>query len=110
MARVLSSENEHDRRVALLNGTIAVIDTAKSVVPSALVQSILAIVSNILTITKNTLQNEGDFRGLIEQCRAIRDVVTKATEGQADGDLNSELSDIIISLKHWVLHKNKGII
>ncbi|KAG1816378.1 P-loop containing nucleoside triphosphate hydrolase protein [Suillus subaureus] len=93
---------DNGQRVALLSGTIAVIDTAKAVVPSVLVQGILSTVSNILAIAKNTLQNEGDFRGLIEQCRVICDIVVRATEGQTDGDLDSELSDIIIDLKSFV--------
>ncbi|KAG1733750.1 P-loop containing nucleoside triphosphate hydrolase protein [Suillus lakei] len=101
---------DNDRYVALLSGTITVIDTAKAAVPSALVQSILSTVSNILAIAKNTLQNEGDFRGLIEQCRVICDVVVRATEGQTDGDLNSELSDIIINLKSFVQSIHEAVV
>ncbi|KAG2363566.1 hypothetical protein BDR07DRAFT_909577 [Suillus spraguei] len=95
-------KNDNGPGVALLSGTIAVIDTAKTVVPSVLAQSILSIVSNILAIAKNTLQNEGNFRALIEQCRVICDVVVSATESQTDEDLGSELSDIIIDLKNFV--------
>ncbi|KAJ8587949.1 hypothetical protein M405DRAFT_280511 [Rhizopogon salebrosus TDB-379] len=58
---------------------------------------------------QNTLQNEDDFYGLIEQCRVICDVVTTATKGQTDDDLNSELSDIIISLKHFVQNIHEAV-
>ncbi|KAG1838599.1 P-loop containing nucleoside triphosphate hydrolase protein [Suillus subalutaceus] len=96
--------------VALLSGTIAVIDTAKAVVPSVLVQSILSTISNILAIAKNTLQNEGDFRDLIKHCRVICDVVVSATEDQTDGDLDSELSDIIINLKSFVQSIHEAVV
>lgn len=98
------------QRVALLNGTITVIDAAKAVVPSVLVQSILSTVSNILAIAKNTLQNEGDFRDLIEHCRVICDVVVRATEDQTDGDLDSELSDIIIDLKSFIQSIHEAVV
>ncbi|KAG2143887.1 P-loop containing nucleoside triphosphate hydrolase protein [Suillus cothurnatus] len=101
---------DNGQRVALLSGTIAVIDTAKAVVPSVLVQSILSTVSNILAIAKNTLQNEGDFRGLIEQCQVICDVIVRATEGQTDSDLDSELSDIIINLKRFVQSIHESVV
>lgn len=39
---------DNGQRVALLSGTIAVVNTAKAVMPSVLVQSILSTVSNIL--------------------------------------------------------------
>ncbi|KAG2126889.1 P-loop containing nucleoside triphosphate hydrolase protein [Suillus bovinus] len=93
---------DNDRCTALLSGTIAAIDTAKAVVPSVIVQSILSTVSNILAIIRNTLQNEDNFRGLMQHCQMIYDVVVKTTEGQTDSDSNSELNDIIINLESCV--------
>ncbi|KAG5734984.1 hypothetical protein E4T56_gene17908, partial [Termitomyces sp. T112] len=92
----------NDPAMSVLNGAIQILNLVNNLVPLEIGKGVLASVSGILGIIKNTLANRGDFQDLAEQCQMIGLVVWRATSGTSEHQINSTVRHALSDLKSSV--------
>ncbi|GLB41378.1 hypothetical protein LshimejAT787_0905930 [Lyophyllum shimeji] len=97
------SHKTHDRTVSALNNAIDTIGIVRDLVPLDLARGVLAAVSGILGLVKNTIVNQDDFANLVGQCHKISLVIWRATSSTPDSSdispgLQQALSELEASL------------
>lgn len=104
-----TKRSRNDGVIQLLDGTIAVIDTAKGVVPILLARGILETIANILTVVKTVIKNKSDFQAIANKCKTIGERLKSATKDATADDLPEYLGRALFRLKELVNNINSDI-
>ncbi|KAG2065566.1 hypothetical protein BDR04DRAFT_1174363 [Suillus decipiens] len=104
-----TKRSRDDGVIQLLDGTIAVIDTAKGVVSILLARGILETIANILTVVKTVIKNKSDFQAIANKCKTIGERLKSATKDATADDLPEYLGRALFRLKELVNNINSDI-
>ncbi|KAF8062279.1 hypothetical protein FPV67DRAFT_1507849 [Lyophyllum atratum] len=90
----------NERTLSVLNNTIAVIGTIRTVIPIEIAKGVLSTVADILTVVKDSIQNRDDFLDLVQQCRRVAGILEQAhPETQmTENSINKAISNLEISI------------
>ncbi|KAG2360398.1 hypothetical protein BDR07DRAFT_1487058 [Suillus spraguei] len=104
-----TKRSQGDGAIQLLDGAIAVINTAKAVVPIALAQGILETIANILTVVKSAIKNKSDLQVIANKCKTIGERLKSVTKDATEDDLRGHLGSALSQLNEVVNHINSDI-
>ncbi|KAF8065205.1 hypothetical protein FPV67DRAFT_174120 [Lyophyllum atratum] len=90
----------NEKTLSVLNNTIAVIGTIRTVIPIEIAKGVLSTVADILTVVKDSIQNRDDFLDLVQQCRRVASILKQAhPETQmTENGINKAISNLEISI------------
>ncbi|KAG1874958.1 hypothetical protein F4604DRAFT_727793 [Suillus subluteus] len=105
-----TKESQDDNASQLLGATIVAINVTKDLVPIDLAKGILGTVVNILTIVQSVIRNKSDFLTIVNQCKAIKEILERVTKDTTNDNLPEPLAHALSELNLSVNNINNVVV